>query len=106
MKGTSYPSGAVVYDIPCFQDDRGGLNALELGRDLPFECRRVFYTYAVPGVVVRGEHAHRRCDQFLVAIRGKLAVKERIHATELSLPLSPVLTDDEVSEVVEAVNAF
>lgn len=75
MNSKTYPSGAVVYDIPCFVDDRGGLNALELGRDVPFDCRRVFYTYAVPGGVVRGEHAHRRCDQFLVAIRGRVVVR-------------------------------
>lgn len=35
-----------------------------------------------------------------------LPVTERIHETELSLPISPVMTDDEVDEVIAAVNAF
>lgn len=74
MKSTSYPSGAVLYEIPHFVDDRGALNVLEISRELPFECRRVFYTYTVPEGSVRGEHAHKVCEQFLIALRGAVHV--------------------------------
>ena len=74
MNSKSYPSGAVLYDIPYFADDRGAINILEIAHDLPFGCQRVFYTYTVPEGSVRGEHAHRHCEQFLISIRGKVSV--------------------------------
>lgn len=74
MKSTAYPSGAVLYDIPYFADARGAMNVLEIVGDLPFGCQRVFYTYTVPEGSVRGEHAHRKCEQFLISIRGKVSV--------------------------------
>lgn len=74
MKSLSYPSGAVLYDIPYFADERGAMNVLEIVRELPFGCQRIFYTYTVPEGSVRGEHAHKKCEQFLIAIRGELHV--------------------------------
>lgn len=74
MNQKRYPSGAVVYDIPYFADDRGAINILEIKRELPFECQRIFYTYTVPEGSVRGEHAHRVCEQFLISLRGSLVV--------------------------------
>lgn len=74
MKSTAYKSGAVVYEIPQFVDDRGALNVLEIARELPFGCQRIFYTYTVPEGSVRGAHAHKRCEQFLIALRGSLNV--------------------------------
>lgn len=74
MKAISLPSGATVYEIPYFADDRGALNVLEISRELPFGCQRIFYTYTVPQGSVRGEHAHRKCHQFLIALRGSVNV--------------------------------
>ena len=74
MNNLSYPSGAVLYDIPYFVDDRGALNVLEISKELPFECKRIFYTYTVPEGQVRGEHAHKECEQFLIALRGSVSV--------------------------------
>ena len=74
MNSTSYPSGAVLYEIPYFVDDRGAINVLEIARDLPFACRRIFYTYTVPEGNVRGEHAHKTCEEFLISICGKVSV--------------------------------
>ena len=87
MNARRYPSGAVVYDIPYFADDRGALNVLEIARELPFGCQRIFYTYTVPEGSVRGEHAHKRCEQFLIAIRGELhvAVDDGTHRDEIVL---------------------
>ena len=74
MKSKSYSCGATLYEIPHFVDDRGALNVLEIARELPFVCRRVFYTYTVPEGQVRGEHAHKACEQFLISLRGKVGV--------------------------------
>lgn len=74
MKGSLLPSGATVYEIPYFADDRGALNVLEISKELPFGCQRIFYTYTVPQGSVRGEHAHRKCHQFLIALRGSVNV--------------------------------
>lgn len=69
-----FPSGAALYDIPYFSDSRGAMNVLEIARELPFGCQRIFYTYTVPEGSIRGEHAHKRCEQFLISIRGKVSV--------------------------------
>ena len=74
MKSYRYASGAVLYDIPYFADERGAINILEISKELPFECKRIFYTYTVPEGSVRGEHAHRVCEQFLISLRGVVKV--------------------------------
>jgi hypothetical protein len=45
--------------LPRIQDPRGNLTFIESNRHVPFECRRVFYLYDVPGGEDRGGHAHR-----------------------------------------------
>ena len=87
MKSVTYQSGAVVYEIPYFVDSRGALNVLEIARELPFECQRVFYTYTVPEGSVRGEHAHKTCEEFLIAVRGELQiyVDDGVHRDEIAL---------------------
>lgn len=74
MKQTILSTGAVLYEIPHFVDTRGAIDILEIKRDLPFECQRIFYTYTVPEGTVRGEHAHKKCEQFLISIRGIVTV--------------------------------
>jgi len=54
-------------------DIRGNLLPMDLPGDLPFEPRRVFFVYGVPSKEVRGAHAHRKCEQFLVALHGSVA---------------------------------
>lgn len=53
-------------------DLRGGLVSAELTRDLPFVPARFFVVFDVPTKDVRGEHAHRRCEQLLVALAGSV----------------------------------
>ncbi|MBX9243465.1 WxcM-like domain-containing protein [Actinotalea ferrariae] len=53
-------------------DMRGSLTAIELARDLPFVPRRFFAVFGVPSKDVRGEHAHRECEQVLVCLRGSV----------------------------------
>jgi acetyltransferase-like isoleucine patch superfamily enzyme len=67
-------TGARLYEIPHFGDIRGDLNVLEFEKLLPFPVKRIFYTYNVGSSNVRGEHAHKKCEQFLVALAGSLKV--------------------------------
>ncbi len=66
--------GVRLHDLHYVQDMRGSLSAGELGTDVPFEAKRYFLVYDVPSVEVRGEHAHLRCAQFLVPVKGSVSV--------------------------------
>lgn len=56
------------------RDARGDLCVAELGADLPYPVRRSFLVYNVPSAELRGEHAHRQCGQFLMAVAGSVHV--------------------------------
>jgi acetyltransferase-like isoleucine patch superfamily enzyme/dTDP-4-dehydrorhamnose 3,5-epimerase-like enzyme len=66
--------GVRVVDVGVFADLRGSLAVAELGKELPFAPRRMFVVFDVPTREVRGEHAHRTLEQFLICIRGECAV--------------------------------
>lgn len=66
--------GVRLYRLPQFRDIRGALTAAEFPRDLPFVPRRHFVVHGVPSQETRGEHAHRRCHQFLVCVHGSVRV--------------------------------
>lgn len=53
---------------------RGRLVAAQAGAPLPFIPRRCFVIMDVPSRRIRGEHAHKKCHQFLVCVRGKVTV--------------------------------
>lgn len=55
-------------------DIRGNLTPIESGLDVPFEIKRVFYQYDVPGGESRGAHAHINDWQFLIAVSGAFDV--------------------------------
>lgn len=67
-------TGAELRAIPHFADLRGDLCAVEIESFAPFEVKRVFYTYNVGSEQVRGEHAHKQCAQFFIAVKGSLHV--------------------------------
>ena len=56
------------------EDDRGNLTVVQSGDTVPFDIRRVFYIYDIPGGEARGAHAHKACHQFLVAASGSFEV--------------------------------
>ena len=75
-----------LIDLPKVNDARGNLTFIEGERHLPFEIRRVFYLYDVPGGSTRAGHALKSCQQFLVALSGAFDVllddgveKQRFH---------------------------
>ena len=72
MKPTVYDCSFV--ELPKVEIREGNITALNGGVDLPFDIKRVFYTYDIPGGVTRGGHAHRNCHEFLVAASGSFEV--------------------------------
>lgn len=63
-----------ILDLPRITDPRGNLSFIEGGRHVPFEIRRVYYIYDVPGGESRGGHAHRRLQQLIIAMAGSFDV--------------------------------
>lgn len=66
--------GPKLYELPMIIDLRGSLSFAEINQSLPFVPQRYFLVFDVPSKEVRGEHAHRQCQQFLIAIKGSCAV--------------------------------
>jgi len=67
-------AGVTLRSLPVHSDMRGDLCVAEFERDLPFVPRRQFLVSNVPSPQVRGEHAHRRCHQFLICVNGSCRV--------------------------------
>jgi UDP-2-acetamido-3-amino-2,3-dideoxy-glucuronate N-acetyltransferase len=69
------------------QDLRGKLIAGELGQFLPFAVKRFFIVHGVPGRQIRGQHAHRKCHQFLMCVQGscRLIADDGAHRQEFLL---------------------
>lgn len=63
-----------MIDLPKILDARGNLTFIEASRHVPFEIRRVYYLYDVPGGATRGGHAHRNLEQFIIAAMGSFDV--------------------------------
>lgn len=55
-------------------DRKGNLTVVENGVTLPFDVKRVYYLYDVPGGELRGSHAHRELEQLIVAASGSFTV--------------------------------
>lgn len=61
-------------DIPNFGDYRGDLAVVEAMKEIPFEVKRVFWSYNVPDGKSRGAHAHKELRQFIIAVNGTFTV--------------------------------
>lgn len=73
---------AEIVQFSIHGDDRGCLIALEGGRDIPFEVRRVYYIYGTRSDMPRGFHAHKHLKQMLVAVSGSVTVSCEFGATK------------------------
>ena len=63
-----------VFDLGKIENDRGNLTVVQSLETVPFDIKRVFYLYDIPGGEARGAHAHKACHQFLVAASGSFEV--------------------------------
>ncbi len=75
-----------ILDLPKISDPRGNLSFIEAGKHIPFDIKRVYYLYDVPGGSDRGSHAHKNLHQFIIAMSGSFDVtlddgreKKRFH---------------------------
>ncbi|MFZ3381264.1 MAG: FdtA/QdtA family cupin domain-containing protein [Candidatus Acidiferrales bacterium] len=63
-----------IIDLPKISDPRGNLTFIEGGRHVPFDIKRVYYLYDVPGGAERGGHAHKSLHQLIIALSGSFDV--------------------------------
>lgn len=63
-----------IIELPKICDPRGNLTVTESMKQVPFEVRRVYWTYDVPSGESRGGHAHKQCLEIIIAISGSFTV--------------------------------
>jgi hypothetical protein len=63
-----------IINLPKIQDPRGNLTFLQNPEQIPFEVKRVFWTYDVPGGEIRGGHAYHLQKELIVALSGSFEV--------------------------------
>lgn len=63
-----------IIHLPKILDPRGNLTFVEGNNHIPFEIKRIFYLYDVPGGANRAGHALKNCHQFIIAMSGSFDV--------------------------------
>ena len=63
-----------IVELPKFTDPRGNLSFVEQLNHIPFEIKRTYWIYDVPGGESRGGHAFRQNEEFIVALSGSFDV--------------------------------
>lgn len=63
-----------IIDLPKILDPRGNLTFMEYSKILPFEIKRVFWTYDVPGGESRGGHAYHQQQELIIALSGSFDI--------------------------------
>lgn len=63
-----------ILQLPKIEDPRGNLSFIEEHQHIPFEIKRVYWIYDVPGGQVRGGHAFKEQQEFIIALSGSLDI--------------------------------
>jgi hypothetical protein len=63
-----------IINLPKVLDARGNLSFIEEEKHIPFKIERTYWIYDVPGGEIRGSHAFKDCQEFIVAISGSFTV--------------------------------
>ena len=63
-----------IINLPKIADPRGNLSIIEQFKQIPFEIKRTFWIYDVPGGSDRGGHAYKENQEFIVALSGAFDV--------------------------------
>ena len=71
---SSQVEGVSLKELPIVSDLRGSLSAGEFEKQLPFAQKRYFLVFGVESSQIRGEHAHKKCHQFLICIKGSCSI--------------------------------
>lgn len=65
---------ARIIDLPKFIDRRGNLSIVEEYKNIPFKIERTYWIYDVPGGEIRGGHAYKNNQEFIIALSGSFDV--------------------------------
>lgn len=65
---------AKIIDLPKILDERGNLSFLEENKHIPFNIKRSYWIYDVPGGETRGGHSYKKNQEFIIAISGSFDV--------------------------------
>ena len=63
-----------IINLPKFEDPRGNLSFIEEENHIPFKIERVYWIYDVPGGQLRGSHAFKEQQEFIIALSGSFNV--------------------------------
>lgn len=63
-----------LVNLPKIPDERGNLSFIEEEQHIPFKIKRTYWIYDVPGGEIRGSHAFKESEEFIVAISGSFDV--------------------------------
>ncbi len=63
-----------LIELPKIADPRGNLTFIEENHHIPYDIKRVFFLYDVPGGESRAGHALKNCNQLLIAVSGSFDV--------------------------------
>ena len=64
----------IIIELPKFLDSRGNLSFAQNNTHIPFEIKRTYWLYDVPGGESRGGHAYRETEEFVIALSGSFDV--------------------------------
>jgi UDP-2-acetamido-3-amino-2,3-dideoxy-glucuronate N-acetyltransferase len=67
-------NGVTLHRLPQITDMRGSVSVGEFEKSVSFTPLRYFLVFGVPSEETRGEHAHHKCQQFLICVRGRCSV--------------------------------
>lgn len=94
-----------IINLPKILDPRGNLTVAEQSKHVPFEVKRVYWTYDVPSGESRGGHAHKMCREFIIAVSGSFTVTldngEKKEAFHLNHPWQGLLVETGVWRTLE-----
>ena len=77
-----------VIELPKLQSRAGNITPVTNQKEIPFDIKRLFYIYDIPGGEDRGAHAHKECQQFLIAASGSFEIELNDGVTKRTIMLN------------------
>jgi hypothetical protein len=87
MKTTSVFDCSII-ELPRIQNRAGNITPISNNSEVPFDVKRVFYIYDIPGGEDRGAHAHKECHQVLIAASGSFEIELNDGKTKRTVTLN------------------
>lgn len=64
-----------IIELPRIHNRAGNITSVSCNINVPFDIKRIFYIYDIPGGESRGAHAHKECHEFLIAASGSFEIE-------------------------------